>query len=283
MTSLSYTATIEASELKGILKDLQTGEKNWEKENEIFLINSMIEHIGSSDSELRDSLIYGTFCKLTRDKQLDQQTLIDILNLCLSDKMLFKGIGECETDTVFTRSFTTLLIALILYRDNKEGFLSSNMVLEIKDKLIAYINLENDLRGFVPGKGWAHSVAHVADATDELVKNKNITQDLYLEILNPLWNKVFVSNTIYIHDEEERLLVPMLEMMNTGLKQEVIEDLLQNFLLELEKQKSQLEEENYWFLYANCKKFLKSFYLQVDKHTSLSSLQASIKKIILSM
>lgn len=283
MTLLSYTAAIEASELKRTLKDIQIGVKNWEKENELFLINSMVEHIGSPDSELRDILIYGTFCQLTRDKQLDQQVLIEMLDLCLSDTMLFKGIGEIETDTVFTRSFTTLLIALILYRDNEEGFLSSHKVLEIKDKLIAYINLENDLRGFVAGKGWAHSVAHVADAFDELVKNEKITSNLYLEILNPLWDKVFVSNAIYIHDEEERLLAPILEMLNTGLKHEAIEDLLQNVHLKLEKQKSQLQEEDYWILYANCKKFLKRFYLQVDNHASLSPLQPSIKKIILSM
>lgn len=283
MTLLSYTAAIEASELKRTLQDIQIGVKNWEKENELFLINSMVEHIGSPDSELRDILIYGTFCQLTRDKQLDQQVLIEMLDLCLSDTMLFKGIGEIETDTVFTRSFTTLLIALILYRDNEEGFLSSHKVLEIKDKLIAYINLENDLRGFVAGKGWAHSVAHVADAFDELVKNEKITSNLYLEILNPLWDKVFVSNAIYIHDEEERLLAPILEMLNTGLKHEAIEDLLQNVHLKLEKQKSQLQEEDYWILYANCKKFLKSFYLQVDNHASLSPLQPSIKKIILSM
>lgn len=283
MTLLSYTAAIEASELKRTLKDIQIGVKNWEKENELFLINSMVEHIGSPDSELRDILIYGTFCQLTRDKQLDQQVLIEMLDLCLSDTMLFKGIGEIETDTVFTRSFTTLLIALILYRDNEEGFLSSHKVLEIKDKLIAYINLENDLRGFVAGKEWAHSVAHVADAFDELVKNEKITSNLYLEILNPLWDKVFVSNAIYIHDEEERLLAPILEMLNTGLKHEAIEDLLQNVHLKLEKQKSQLQEEDYWILYANCKKFLKRFYLQVDNHASLSPLQPSIKKIILSM
>ncbi|MDJ0333360.1 DUF2785 domain-containing protein [Planococcus sp. S3-L1] len=283
MTLLYNTAAIEASELKKFLKDLKVGEKNWEKENELFLINSMIEHIGSTDSEFRDTLIYGTFCKLTRDKQLNHQLLIDMLDLCLSDTMLFKGIGEIETDTVFTRSFTTLLITLILYRDNEEGFLSSNTVLEIKDKLIAYINLEHDLRGFVAGKGWAHSIAHVADAFDELVKNENITSDLYLEILNPLWDKVFVSDAFYIHDEDERILVPILEMLNRGLEAEAIEDLVQNIHPKLEKQKSQIDEENYWILYANCKKFLKSFYLQIDNRTSLTSLKPIIKKTILSM
>lgn len=283
MTLVPNTAAIKASELKIILNEIKVGEKNWEKKNELLLLNSMLKHIGSADSELRDTLIYGTFCKLMLDKQLDQKLLIEMLDVCLSDTMLFKGVGEIETDTVFTRSFTTLLITLILYRNNEEDFLSSHKILVIKDKLIAYLNLENDLRGFVAGRGWAHSIAHVADAYDELVKNENITSDFYLEILHSLWDKVFVSEAFYIHDEDERLLVPILEMLNRGLDNDAIEDLLQHVHLKLKKQKSQIDEENYWILYANCKKFLKSFYLQADNHTNLASLQSSIKNTILSM
>ncbi|AJD89564.1 hypothetical protein JMA_02470 [Jeotgalibacillus malaysiensis] len=283
MTSLSYTVPLAASELKKVLKVIQEGETIWEKDQEYLYIKSMVEHIGSTDSELRDSLIYGTFCKLTLDKQLDQQLLIELLKLCLGDNMLFKGIGESGSDTVFTRSFTTLLIALILYRDNEEGFLSSEMVLEIKDQLIDYINLENDMRGYVPRKGWAHSVAHVADAFDELVKNKNITEDLYEELLIALWNKVFVADTVYVHDEDERLLGPMMEMLDRGLKHEVIKNMIQVIHVELEKQKEMLEEESYWILYANVKNFLKSFYLRTDGLANLNSLHISIKQSILKM
>ncbi|TFD99418.1 DUF2785 domain-containing protein [Jeotgalibacillus salarius] len=283
MASLSYAVPLEASELKKVLKDIQEGGAPWEKEKEYIYVKSMIEHIGSIDSELRDSLIYGTFCKLTLDKQLDQQLLTELLELCLGDNMLFKGIGESGSDTVFTRAFTTLLITLILYRDNEEGFLSSERILEIKDKLIDYINLENDVRGFVPGKGWAHSVAHVADAFDELVKNKNITEDIYEELLIALWNKVFVAHTVYVHDEDERLLVPMMEMLNRLLKHEVIENMIQVIHVELEKQKELLEEESFWILYANVKNFLKSFYIKVDDVANLAVLRISIKKSIYEM
>jgi hypothetical protein len=49
--------------------------------------------------------------------------------------------------------------------------------------LIKYINLENDLRGYVPEKGSSHSIAHVADAFDELVKSPKINREIYLELL----------------------------------------------------------------------------------------------------
>ena len=164
---------ITALELKEILRPIQSGEKEWDAENEQLLIPAMLEHIGSTDSILRDTCIYGTFCKLILEKQLDKGLLEEMLEACLADEMLFHGIGEAESDSVFTRSFTTLLIALILYSDNESGFLSGEMIVEVKEKLLVYMEAEKDLRGFVPGKGWAHSIAHAADAFDELAKKRH--------------------------------------------------------------------------------------------------------------
>ena len=111
----------------------------------------MLVHIGSPDSQLRDNMIYQTFCQLILETKIDDQLLGEILELCVSDQFLFKGIGEKDTDSVFTRSFTSLLIALILYQDNRNDFLTEAKVNEIKDKLISYVNLEKDVRGYVKG------------------------------------------------------------------------------------------------------------------------------------
>ena len=99
-------------------------------------------------------------------------------------------------------------------------------------------------------------------------------------MLKPLWNKVFVSQSVYIHDEDERILIPMLAMLENGLDIQVIEVLLESLPEELESRKEQIEEENYWFLYANCKKFLKSFYIKTDGNEHFRSLQKSIEKCL---
>jgi len=52
---------MEAMELKKILSELKSGERIWEAEETVIIIKSMIEHIGSSDGELRDQLIYSWF------------------------------------------------------------------------------------------------------------------------------------------------------------------------------------------------------------------------------
>ncbi|WP_419957384.1 DUF2785 domain-containing protein [Psychrobacillus psychrotolerans] len=268
---------MEAMELKEILSELKSGERIWEAEETVIIIKSMIEHIGSSDGELRDQLIYSWFYHLIINKNLlDQDLLKELLEVALKD-LLLKGIGDKDTDTVFTRSFTTLLIALFLSRDNEDDFLSQDVILQVKNKIVDYINLEKDLRGYIPYKGWAHSVAHVADTLDELIKSKKVDVKYFGEILNALWDKVLVSTTVYIHEEEERILVPILEMLERGLEIKEIQSLLQQMPGELHKQKMLVKEEEYWYLYANCKSFLKSFLIEVQKRPKLYPLQKSIE------
>lgn len=283
MISLAAIMPMEEDDLKCRLMDIQNGKQTWENENELVLIQSMLTHIGTLDRELRDNLIYGEFCKIIIEKQLDHSLVVEILTTCLSEDMLFNGIGETRSDTVFTRAFTTLIIALILYRNNEEGFLAENTILQVKDKLVSYMNRENDLRGFVAGKGWAHSVAHAADAFDELVKCKNLHKETYIEILNALWSKVFVPQSIYFHDEDERIINPIIAMLDQGLAQQSIDNLLQNLPHELEIQKAIIDEEKYWIFCANGKKFLKSFYVKLEDHPNYSLLQSKTKEILLKM
>ncbi|UXH44059.1 DUF2785 domain-containing protein [Rossellomorea vietnamensis] len=268
---------MEEHELKKYLQEYKNGQKPWDIKNHVGLVKSMMHFIGSTDSELRDKLIYTTFFHLAIDNQLDHELLRDLLDHCLSDDMLFKGIGENGTDTVFTRAFSSLVIAVILYKDNKDDFLSRDAVYKTKYHLINYINSENDLRGFVPVKGWAHSIAHVADAFDELILNKKMEQKDLFDMLPPLWGKILVSESVYVHGEDERMITPILAMLEKGLDIVEIEHLLKGIPAELKRRKEHVKEENYWFLEANCKTFLKSFYVKISSREELISLRRGIE------
>src|SRR5690606_25457118 len=125
------------------------------------------------------------------------------------------------------RSFTTLLIALVLYSDNESPFLTADAVDEVKRKMVDYMEAEKDLRGFVAGKGWAHSIAHAADVFDELAKSRYADQKMYAELLDALWKKALVPDSVYIHDEEERILIPILEMVKRGMDSEILQSRLE--------------------------------------------------------
>ncbi|WP_051641019.1 MULTISPECIES: DUF2785 domain-containing protein [unclassified Bacillus (in: firmicutes)] len=280
MNLIENIIPMKEKELKHFLGNRKSEEIEWDEKTKQTVVKSMLIHIGSPDSKLRDNLIYHTFCQLIMENKLEKHFLCELLETCLSDQFLFKGIGEKDTDSVFTRSFTSLLIALILYQDNRDDFLSVAKVLEVKDKLISYVNLEKDVRGYVKEKGWAHSVAHVADAFDELVKSKKITQSNYPEMLQAIFGKIYQTESVYIHDEEERVIVPIVQMIDNGLEKEVLETFIKNIRNELEIYKKKLEEENYWFLVANCKNFLKSLLLEILNKPSVSSMQAVVIQTI---
>ncbi|TGB01027.1 DUF2785 domain-containing protein [Halobacillus salinus] len=258
------------TELKNLLAAQHQG-GNWANVDTL----SMIAHIGSTDPELRDELIYRGFVKMIiHQDQLSSTTLEELLTICLDD-LLMKGIGEKNTDSVFTRAFTTLLMTLIVYRDNEDNFLPASKVTTTKEHVIRYINEEQDLRGYVLQKGWAHSVAHVADLVDELAKNPKVDTEDHRNLLLPLWNKVLTGDSVYLHDEDERILIPTMEMLDRGLDSHILE----NWISELPDyfKKQQLPPEKYWVLQANAKKFLKSFHLELSRTSTFPSLQKSIE------
>lgn len=86
------------------------------------LIEQMLDKIGSVDGELRDDLIYTTFSNWILNDYLSVNVLQRLLDTILDEQHLFYGIGQSNSDSVFTRSFSMLLIPLILMADQKKIF-----------------------------------------------------------------------------------------------------------------------------------------------------------------
>lgn len=249
-------------DLKVILTDIKNRATNLEELDETRLIQSMLHHIGSTDPELRDQLIYTLFYRfIIEDNHLTNEQLTDMLHTTLKYH-LFHGIGETASDTVFTRAFSTLLIALIVYQDRQQRFLSETDIDMLMAKLLAYLDCEIDTRGYVPEKGWAHSIAHVADAFDELVLHPHLDETEFGEMLEALWNKVMMP-TVYMHDEDERLLNPIFALLQRGMDEHELIVLLEDLPARLSAQKQQLEPEHYWHVVHNVKTFLKSFFVKL--------------------
>ena len=86
------------------------------------------------------------------------------------------GLGEHGTDTVFRRSFSALVLAECIdaRQRTRRRWLPDDKLLSWGDRLAAWLVRERDLRGFVPGKGWAHALAHGADALGALAESPRL-------------------------------------------------------------------------------------------------------------
>ncbi|KAA0774692.1 DUF2785 domain-containing protein [Bacillus sp. TE8-1] len=244
------------------------------------LISNMLKHIGVTDSYLRDKLICSTFYHLIKKDYLSHTQLQKLLLESISDKYLLYKIHSDDEDAVFTRAFTTLLIALIIDTDTNHNFLSQNDILTVKDQLILYMNNEHDFRGYVQDHGWAHSIAHASDTFEALVRSPKLETLYYEEILQTLLNKVCVHSIYYKYEEDERLVYPIVAMLQNGLKEEVLLLALHELVAQLPVKKQTLHTESYEYLYGNIKSFLRSLFFRLRTLSICEETECKIEKLL---
>jgi hypothetical protein len=145
------------------LERLASGE-GWPPSNAVPLSEALLENFASPDSRIRDTLSFTLMDRLIEEGLLTLRERVALLQAALDDRHLFAGIGESGTDRVFRRSFSVLLVPLVLGSDLSAGELPEDLVVWALDRVLAYARAERDWRGYVPGKGWAHAVEHTADA-----------------------------------------------------------------------------------------------------------------------
>jgi hypothetical protein len=117
--------------------------------------------LGSTDPVERDEIAFSILATWVT------AGVYDDLLAGLGDGMaagLTRGLGESGTDSVFRRSFSVLVLATCIERNNAKSLLPPDKIFEWGDKITGWLVRERDVRGFVPGRGWAHAVAHGADA-----------------------------------------------------------------------------------------------------------------------
>lgn len=198
------------------------------------LLAEMLENIGSTDPILRDQLIYASFCHLINDeKLLTGEHLNMLFETCLDDQHLFWKIGEENTDSVFTRSFSALVLAAILFNDQAKPTLPVDLISQAFVKTCTYFELENDTRGHVTDNGWAHSIAHAADLLVALVMHPTFELAASSYVLAAI-EQALLKPANYADEEDERLLTVIEALLNRGLAIEVLEYWLKSLFSQLQ-------------------------------------------------
>ena len=230
----------------------------------------MLPHLGCPDAELRDDLIYGTLATWILADKFEEDDLKALLRQLLTEEHLFYELGESDSDSVFMRSFSVLLLPLILSRHRARPCLMPYELREVKVKLLDYLEKEQDLRGFVldedelgEPKGWAHAVAHTADALDELAQCKEMDSEELLEILNGVRQKAAESKIVFVHAEDERLVTPIIAALGRKvLTPSAVQEWLAGFV-PLAQQKEPFPD--CYRQAQNVKNFLRSLYFRARK------------------
>ena len=171
--------------------------------------------LGDTDPVLRDGTAYPTLATWV------SRGVYDDLLQGLGDGMaagLTNGLGRPEDDTVFRRSFSALVLGECIARDNERPLVPGGKILEWGDRLATWLLREEDLRGFVPGKGWAHAVAHGADALGTLAASPHLHKAELTVLLDVVADRLLrPTRTSWSSGEPDRLAMAVIEVLRRDL------------------------------------------------------------------
>lgn len=167
--------------------------------------------LGDTDPETRDGTAYPTLTTW-----IDRGVYDDLLP-GLGDGMaagLGVGLGERDTDSIFRRSFSALVLDRCIARDNQRPLVPGGKVLEWGDRIATWMLRERDLRAFVPGKGWAHAVAHGADALGTLAMSPHVATPELTVILDVIADRLLLPvDRLFTNGEPDRLALATIQVL----------------------------------------------------------------------
>lgn len=98
--------------------------------------------------------------------------------------------------------------------------------------------------------------------------------------MQTLLNKVCVHSIYYKYEEDERIVYPIVAMLQSGLKEEVLILALHDLVAQLPVQKQTLHIKSYEYLYGNIKSFLRSLFFRLRTLSICEETECEIEKLL---
>ncbi len=171
--------------------------------------------LGSTDPAQRDGTAYPALATWI------ERGVYDDLLAGLGDGMaigLRVGLGEQGTDSVFRRTSSVLVLAECINRDNEHGLVPEAKIFDWGDRIATWYLRERDVRGHVPGKGWAHAVAHGADAVAALAGSPRFGATELTVLLDVLADRVLLPvDHVFSQGEPDRIAMATMAVLRRNV------------------------------------------------------------------
>jgi len=158
-----------------------------------------------------------------------------IFDFILSGHGLMYRMGTADTTAVLTRSFSALVLAELLVMDKTRHLLTQSQLDRLSTYLQTYLQQEKDVRGFIDGMGWAHSMAHIADVYAVWFTHPASRPQEELGAIDAMIRQLTRSDYLYVDEEADRMVTAWLQACHHGLSEDVllqrIEKIIQEWLV----------------------------------------------------
>lgn len=238
----------------------------------------LLDHIGDEDASIRDDLVYASFCHVLLSPLLAPTDFDYLVETILQRELLFYQIDQVGSATL-TRSFTALVLALILHVDTRTDSFYYQRLLEgqrqiLFDWSLFYLTKENDSQGWHKNNGWIHAIAHGA----ELLLSASLHDAFPKERLEEVWKNLLTclqsQKQVFSAGEERRLALVIAQLLS---HQKLDPDWLAEQIRQMDWEKQSPQD---YFAWLNLENTLSSLYLLLSKEGQLpSSLATAIEEI----
>ncbi|WP_121258104.1 DUF2785 domain-containing protein [Nocardioides ferulae] len=218
--------------------------------------------LGDPDPGLRDGIAVPTL-----SEWISRGVYDDLLG-GLGDGLatgLSTGLGGRADDTVFRRAQSALVLGRCIARDNQRPLVPGGKVLEWGDRLATWLLREQDLRAFVPGRGWARAVACGADALGTLARSPHLSSPELTVVLDVVADRVLEPvEEQFTHGELDLLAGATLEVLRRDvLPLGVVEPWVAR-VASAAGTLASYDDTDPYLVSGNAESFLRALYLQLS-------------------
>jgi hypothetical protein len=179
------------------------------------LTAELVTMLGSGNPVERDDIAYPVLASWITEGVYDDLLISFGDSLCDG---LMLGLGGHDDDTVFRRSFSALVLAECVRRDNVAHVLPVDTVLNWADRSLGWYVREQDLRGWVDQSGWVRAVANGADLLAALAQSRHMGAMHLGVLLDVIGERMMFSTTRVLTDgEDDRLATAALMILQRNL------------------------------------------------------------------
>lgn len=228
------------------------------------LTAELVTMLGSTDPVERDQVAFCVLAAWIADGVYDDLLVSFGDSICNGLRV---DLGMPEGDAVFRRSFSALVLASCVERDNVAHLVPIDVALKWAERSIEWFTRERDLRGWVDGKGWAHSVAHGAELVTALARSRHLDADQLGVLLDVIAERLTTHATrVLVDGEDDRLAYAALAVMQRNLLDSGwLEDWVQTLAAAAEVETSPLEKPaGAEFAARNTSNFLRALYAHLS-------------------
>lgn len=243
----------------------------------------MMSNIGNPNANIREDN-FDLIARLIISGKLEDYQMLQLLEHC---EFILSSVNQSDSEhLVLDRSFSALIMGIIVEYLEEHDQLPQDVYAKIINLAIDYMDKETDVRGYVHGTGWMHSVAHGSDLLATCVRPKYYSSECNKVILKVIAKKLYQLNTdlsCYIDDEDERQAFIIEALLEKGLTDQELSNWVSELFETVNQTDLNQSEEaylSYFRIRKNIKDFLKTLYFRLKFNQKCQVTQVKIEEIL---